>query len=105
MQGWQSAALLVAGIKAAGSDLTQQNVIAKTNQITNFTAGALSTITNWKYAHTTPTFPTCSSFVAVKGKSFVPAAAPAPQSFVCFSKSVNVADPSPTAPPAGTPGT
>ena len=37
-QGWQSAVLLADGIKAAGSDLTQANVIAQDNKITNFTA-------------------------------------------------------------------
>ena len=105
MQGWQSAALLVAGIKAAGSDLTQQNVIAKTNQLTNFTAGGLATITNWKNAHTTNTFPGCSSFVQVKGKQFVPAVAKAPQAFVCFAENVNLKNPTLVAPTPGTPGT
>ena len=36
LQGWQSAALIVAGIKAAGSNVTQANVINATNKITNF---------------------------------------------------------------------
>jgi ABC-type branched-subunit amino acid transport system substrate-binding protein len=105
MQGWQSGALLVAGIKAAGSNLTQQNVIAKTNQITNFTAGGLATITNWQNAHTTNTFPGCSAFVQVKNKQFVPAVAKAPQAFVCFAKKVSLKNPKLVAPPPGTPGT
>ena len=39
LQGWQSAALIAAGIKAAGTNLTQANVVSSTNKITNFTAG------------------------------------------------------------------
>jgi branched-chain amino acid transport system substrate-binding protein len=105
MQGWQSAALLVAGIKAAGNNLTQQNVIAKTNQITNFTSGGITTITNWKDAHTINTYPGCSSFVQVKNKQFVPAVAKAPQAFVCFGKTVNLKNPTLAAPTPGTPGT
>ncbi|MHB1518789.1 MAG: ABC transporter substrate-binding protein [Acidimicrobiales bacterium] len=104
-QGWQSAALLVDGIKAAGSDLTQQNVISKTNQIANFTAGGLTTVTHWQDAHNATTYPTCSAFVAVKGKSFVLAVAKGPQTFVCFARNANLAHPSLVTPPAGTPGT
>ena len=47
LQGWQSAALLAEAVKAAGNNLTQANVINITNHITNFTAGGLSTVTNW----------------------------------------------------------
>ena len=42
LQGWQSAALLVAGIKAAGNNLTQANVINVTNKITDFTGAGIS---------------------------------------------------------------
>ena len=42
LQGYESAALLVAGVKAAGNDLTQQNVIAQTNKLSDFpTAGGV----------------------------------------------------------------
>ncbi len=45
IQGWQSAALLVQGIRAAGSNLTQANVVAQTNKITDFTAAGITTVT------------------------------------------------------------
>ena len=47
IQGWESAALFAAGVKAAGNNLTQANVIAQTNKMTAFTAGGLTTPTNW----------------------------------------------------------
>jgi branched-chain amino acid transport system substrate-binding protein len=105
LQGWQSGALLVAGIKAAGNNLTQANVIAQTNKLTNFTSGGIATVTNWSEAHTINGFPGCSAFVQVKGKAFVPAVAKAPQVFVCFAQKVNLKNPKLATPPVGTPGT
>jgi ABC-type branched-subunit amino acid transport system substrate-binding protein len=104
MQGWQSAALLVAGVKAAGRDLTQANLVAQTNRITDFTAGGTTAVVNWTKAHTTQAFPICPSFIQVKGTSFVPLVATAHQVFVCFGKTVDLRDPTPVPPPAGTPG-
>ena len=51
LQGWQSAALLAQAVKLAGNDLTQSNLINITNKITNFTAGGLTTVTNWENSH------------------------------------------------------
>ena len=100
MQGWQSAALLAAGIKAAGSHPTQQNVIDQTNRITDFTAGGITALVNWTNAHTTQTFPVCPSFVQVKGNNFDPVVRKGHQVFICFGKSVNLLDPVPVdAPP------
>jgi ABC-type branched-subunit amino acid transport system substrate-binding protein len=101
-QGWQSAALLAAGIKAAGSNITQASVIKATNQLTNFTAGGLSTPVNWKVAHVGYTTPNCSAWVQVKGKQYVPVFASGKQVFVCVNASV--ANPKVVTPPAGTPG-
>ena len=42
IQGWESAALFVQGVKAAGNNLTWANVIKQTNAITSFTAGGLT---------------------------------------------------------------
>ena len=42
IQGWESAALFVAGVKAAGNNLTQATVIKQTNSLTDFTAGGLT---------------------------------------------------------------
>ena len=104
MQGWQSGALLVAGIRAAGKNLTQANVVKATNQITGFTAGGLIPPVDWTHAHTTPRPPYCTAYVQVKGKKLLPAYGYKGNVFACFDlrgkKSIQ-----PVAPPAGTPGT
>ena len=104
MQGWQSAALLAAGIKAAGSNVTQQNVIAQTNRITDFTAGGITAVVDWTQAHTTQSFPNCPSFVQVEGSTFVPVVRQGHQVFICFGQHVNLKNPVPVAAPPGTPG-
>ncbi len=131
LQGWQSAALLVAGVKAAGSDVTQANVIADINKVTDDTGGGVADVTNWTTGHneSMTVYPLCSAFVQVKGNTFVPALNPAPGVFDCFgpgkpvsggvpsplvqgsgtptdiASRVNLKDPVLVAPPAGTPGT
>ena len=102
MAGWQSAALIVVGIKAAGSNLTQSGVIDATNKITDFTAGDTQSPTDWTNAHTTATFPACSSWVQVKGSTFVTVFAPGKQVFVCVGPDAK--NPVPVTPPDGTPG-
>jgi hypothetical protein len=103
LQGWQSAALLAQAVKAAGNNLSQANLINITNHITNFTAGGLTTVTNWENSHTKTTYPTCSAFVKVEQKKFVPVLGKGSQVFVC--QGPNPKDPSPVPAPAGTPGT
>ena len=105
IQGWQSGALLAAGVAKAGTNLTPQNIITQTNLITNFTAGGISAPVDWTKLHTTQTYPTCSAFVKVKGSQFVPVAITGHQVFACFTKKVNVKNPVLVAAPAGTPGT
>ncbi len=105
LQGWQSAALLAAGIQKAGSNVTPQNVIAQTNQITNFTAGGTTSVVNWTSAHTAQTFPACTAAVVVKGTQFAPVVTTGHQVFACFSPTVNLKNPVLVTPPAGTPGT
>jgi branched-chain amino acid transport system substrate-binding protein len=105
MQGWQSAALFAAGVKLAGANLTEQNVIAQTNRITNFTAGGITALVDWTHVHTTQTFPICPSFVVVQGGKFVPTLGQGHQVFLCFNEKVNLKDPRPVVPPSGTPGT
>ncbi len=104
IQGWQSAALLVAGIKAAGNDLTQANVVKATNGLTDFTADGLSTPVNWSNAHTSAKGPFCAAYVEVKGKKLVSVYGYKGNVFACFDvrgkKSTN-----PVPLPAGTPGT
>jgi ABC-type branched-subunit amino acid transport system substrate-binding protein len=101
-QGWQSAALIVAGIKAAGSNLTQANVVAATNKITNFTAGGVSAPVNWSHGHVGYTEPNCSTVVQVKGSKYVIVFRKQKQVFTCLGPSVT--NPVPVTPPQGTPG-
>jgi branched-chain amino acid transport system substrate-binding protein len=105
LQGWQSAALLAAGVQKAGTNLTPANIVAQTNKITNFTAGGISAVTDWTKLHTTQTYPACSAFVKVKGSKFIPVAIKGHQVFACFNKKVNYKNPVPVTPPTGTPGT
>ena len=102
-QGWQSAALLVQGIRAAGNNFTQASVVNATNQITDFSGGGVSTPVNWKVSHTSFTEPNCTANVQVQGKVFVPVLAPgSKQVFVCIGP--NAKNPVPVPLPVGTPG-
>ena len=105
LQGWESASLFAAGVKAAGDNLTQANVVAQDNLITNFSAGGLSVPVNWTQGHDVSkvTPPYCSAHIAVKGDSFVPAFVQNNESFRCFS--ADIAHPTLVTPPLGTPGT
>jgi len=105
LQGWQSAALLAAGIQKAGNDVTPQNVIAQTNQITGFTGEGTTAVVNWTSAHATQTFPACTADVMVKGTQFIPVVTTGHQVFACFGPTVNLKNPVPVTPLAGTPGT
>jgi ABC-type branched-subunit amino acid transport system substrate-binding protein len=100
--GWESATLLVAGIKAAGKDPTQAKVVAATNKLTAFTYGGLRTPTNWQRTHTLVTAPYCNAFVQVQGTKLEPVLGQDKQVFVCFSGTVKHPTPVPTK--KGTPG-
>ncbi len=103
IQGWESAALFVQGVKMAGNDLTQARVINADNSLTAFTAGGLRTPTNWKDAgHTGHAPPYCSAFIKVSGDTYVATLNKGKNVFVCFDS----IDPkkNPVYPlPAGTP--
>jgi ABC-type branched-subunit amino acid transport system substrate-binding protein len=104
IQGWQSAALLVAGIKAAGPHFTQESVIDAINKMTDFTANGLTTPVNWSPtggAHNPPyKGPFCGAYIRAEGDIFKPVLAPAPQVFTCFKYGSD----KPVAAPPGTPG-
>jgi branched-chain amino acid transport system substrate-binding protein len=102
LQGWQSAALIAAGVKAAGSNVTQASVVAATNKISNFTGAGISAPVDWTVLHTGTTWPSCSAYIQVSGKKFVPVFGKGKQIFVCVGKSVT--KPVPVTAPAGTPG-
>jgi ABC-type branched-subunit amino acid transport system substrate-binding protein len=105
IQGWESAALFVQGVRMAGNNLTQANVIKQTNTLTDFNAGGLTTPTNWKNAgHSGHAPPYCASYIQVKGTKYVPVLNTSKNGvFVCFD-STSGKNPQPTKKlPPGTP--
>jgi ABC-type branched-subunit amino acid transport system substrate-binding protein len=102
LQGWQSAALIAAGVKAAGNNVTQASVIAATNKLTNFTGAGISAPVDWTKLHTGVTWPSCSAYLQVQGNKFVPVFGKGKQIFVCVSK--NAKNPAVVTAPPGTPG-
>jgi ABC-type branched-subunit amino acid transport system substrate-binding protein len=103
IQGWESAALFVQGVKMAGSNLTQANVIKADNSLTSFTAGGLTAPTNWKNAgHTGHAPPYCSAYIKVSGDEYVPTLNQGKNVFVCFN-SIDPKKPPVYPLPAGTP--
>ncbi len=85
IQGWESAALFVQGVKMAGNDLTWANVVKADNSLTSFTAGGLRSPTNWKDAgHSGHAPPYCGAFIKVSGDKYVPALNKGNNVFVCF---------------------
>ena len=85
IQGWESAALFVQGVKLAGKNLTQQAVIAADNSLTSFTAGGLTSPTNWKDAgHSGHAPPYCAAYIKVVQDKYVPALNKGENVFNCF---------------------
>jgi ABC-type branched-subunit amino acid transport system substrate-binding protein len=82
--GWINAALLVAGIEAAGPDFTRQSVIDAINQITDWTADGILPPVDWTQNGHGPGHEACDAYVeAVDGK-FKPIFGKKGQPFVCF---------------------
>jgi branched-chain amino acid transport system substrate-binding protein len=104
LQGWESAALFVQGVKMAGNNLTQANVIAADNSLTAFTAGGLQAPVNWKSAgHSGNAPPYCLAYIKVSGNKYLPTLNKGQNVFNCF-QSINPKK-GPVFPlPAGTPG-
>ena len=103
IQGWEVGALIAAGIKAAGSHLTQARLVTATNHLTDFTADGMIQPVSWVTAHTAVSPVSCSAFEQVKGKAIVPALGKGKQVFLCFTEA-DVKHPAPVKPPPGTPG-
>ncbi len=103
LDGWESAALMVAGIKAAGPHLTQAAVVAATNHLTDFTAGGLEEPVDWETAHFLATRKSCTAFEEVKGANAVPVLGKGKEVFLCFA-TADVRHPSPASLPPGIPG-
>ena len=104
LQGWESAALFVQGVKMAGNNLTQANVIKQDNSITSFTAGGLTAPVNWKSAgHSGNAPPYCLAYIKVSGTKYIATLNKGKNVFNCF-QSINPKK-NPVFPlPAGTPG-
>ena len=104
IQGWESAALFVQGVKMAGSNLTQANVIKADNSLSAFTAGGLQAPVNWVSAgHSGHAPPYCLAYIKVVGDKYVPALNKGKNVFNCFESTNPKKDP--VFPlPAGTPG-
>jgi len=103
IQGWESAALFVQGVKAAGSNLTWANLIKKTNAITSFTAGGLTAPVNWAVGgHSGHAPPYCVAYVVAKGTQYVPVLNKGQNVFNCFQSPSPRANPVFPVPP-GTP--
>jgi ABC-type branched-subunit amino acid transport system substrate-binding protein len=103
--GWQSAALFVEGLNKLATNheaLTQANLIAATNQITDDNGAGTATVTKWTTAHTIAEPPFCNATVQVKGSQFVPVFGQGTQVFVCHGSSTSTKT---VAAPPGTPGT
>ena len=105
-QGCAAAALFAQGVKMAGSNLTQANVVKQDNLITAFNANGFYAVTNWTVAHTSAPGPFCGAYIQVQGKRLVPIFGNGSQVFHCFAVKSN-APPNPTPVPLtpGTPGT
>src|SRR3984957_9209761 len=89
LQGWESAALFVQGVKMAGSNPTQASVIAADNSLTAFTSGGLESPVNWKSAgHSGNAPPYCLAYIKVVGTQYVPTLNKGKNVFNCF-QSIN----------------
>ena len=96
IQGWESAALFAQGVKMAGNNLTQANVINQTNTLTAFTAGGLTAPTNWTTRATPATRPrTARPTFRSKGTKYVPALNTRRRASSSASQSTNAKKPSP----------
>jgi branched-chain amino acid transport system substrate-binding protein len=104
IQGWESAALFVEGVKMAGNNLTQANVIKEDNSLTSFTADGLQSPVNWKNAgHSGHAPPYCVAYIKVSGDKYVPTLNKGQNVFNCF-ESISPKK-NPVFPlPSGTPG-
>jgi branched-chain amino acid transport system substrate-binding protein len=108
IQGWESAALFVAGVRAAGNDLTQARVVKLTNQLSAFSDGVTPPV-NWTDGHLTTfhvpaDYPVCAAITRVEGSTLKSVYGHGHEVFLCLAAG-NVKDPVPIRPPAGTPGT
>lgn len=106
LMGWESANLFVEGLRAAGKNPTQAEVIADINKIKADTGGPDGGVTspvNWTTAHKSDSPPACETFVRAQGTNFDLAFNSGSKVWVCFPfTKANLSKP--VAPPKGAPG-
>jgi branched-chain amino acid transport system substrate-binding protein len=105
IEGWLSAALFVAGLRAAGPDLTQKRLVDAINRISNFQANDLTNPVNWKVDHSGLTPPSCETFVEAQGDNFKVVFNHGSHIWVCFPLTGRADLDHPVPPPPGAPGT
>lgn len=85
LAGWTNAALLVAGIEAAGEDFTRESVIDAINEMTDFTADGIRAPQDWTTLHeANPNGLGCTAIIQVQDGEFVPVFGEPGKPFVCF---------------------
>lgn len=104
VEGWQSAALFVEGLRRAGADLSPRGVVTATNRLKDFTSAGVSAPINWTTAHSSQSFPVCSAFVVVRDATFEPVASSGHRVFFCFPQHTDLKNPIQVTAPTGTPG-
>lgn len=106
LMGWESANLFTEGLKAAGKNPTQAEVVNDINKLKADTGGpdgGVTAPTNWTIAHTKSGTPACETFVKTDGSTFELAFNSGSHPWVCFPLSKPNID-KPVEAPVGTPG-
>lgn len=84
--GWNSAQLLVEGLKKVGKNVTQKGLVDAINSITDWTYAGMRPTVDWTTAHGPAPVggKSCSAYVEVKNGKFVPVYNQPGKPFVCF---------------------
>lgn len=95
LAGWINADLFVAGLRAAGRDVTRQSLVDAINSMTGYTAdGIRPDPTNWKIAHTQTTKTDCVAVLQVQSGKLVPVFGKPGKPMICFDlDKVDLANP------------
>jgi len=100
--GWVDAAHFVAGLRAVGKHVTQGNLVAALNKMTDYNGDGLTTPEDWTKLHTSAgAGPFCGTSVEVVDGQFVARFQSGHQVYACFQRGSDV----PVSPLPGTPGT
>jgi ABC-type branched-subunit amino acid transport system substrate-binding protein len=81
LAGWIDADLFVAGLRAAGRQLTRQKLIDAINGMSDYTANGIEGTIDWRLQHTKTNPTDCDAFLQVQHGKFTPIFK---QPFVCY---------------------